>query len=109
MIAFTLVPARVASILVAQGVIGIVEPDCGAGTGTLTRPSSTGYTPRMLLCTVRDCREQLLREERRMVCPRGHSFDIARRGYVNLLQPQDRRSKKPGDTSGRHRRSPATA
>ena len=35
-----------------------------------------------------------------MVCPRGHSFDIARRGYVNLLQPQDRRSKKPGDASG---------
>src|SRR5947209_12067743 len=53
----------------------------------------------MLLCTVRGCRQQLLREERRMVCPRGHSFDIARRGYVNLLQPQDRRSKQPGDTS----------
>ena len=33
MIAFTLVPARVASILVAQGVIGIVEPDCGVGPG----------------------------------------------------------------------------
>ena len=34
-----------------------------------------------------------------MVCPRGHSFDIARRGYVNLLQPQDRRSKQPGDAT----------
>jgi 23S rRNA (guanine745-N1)-methyltransferase len=33
-----------------------------------------------------------------MVCPRGHSFDIARSGYINLLQPQDRRSKEPGDT-----------
>jgi 23S rRNA (guanine745-N1)-methyltransferase len=33
-----------------------------------------------------------------MVCPRGHSFDIARSGYINLLQPQDRRSKQPGDT-----------
>ena len=33
-----------------------------------------------------------------MVCPRGHSFDIARSGYINLLQPQERRSKKPGDT-----------
>ena len=30
--------------------------------------------------------------------PRGHSFDVARSGYVNLLQPQDRRSKQPGDT-----------
>src|SRR5947209_10316382 len=53
----------------------------------------------MLLCTVRGCRQQLLREELRMVCPTGHSFDIARRGYVNLLQPQDRRSKQPGDAT----------
>jgi len=34
-----------------------------------------------------------------MLCPRGHSFDVARSGYINLLQPQDRRSKQPGDTS----------
>ena len=33
-----------------------------------------------------------------MVCERGHSFDAARSGYINLLQPQDRRSKLPGDT-----------
>jgi 23S rRNA (guanine745-N1)-methyltransferase len=33
-----------------------------------------------------------------LVCPRGHSFDIARSGYINLLQPHERRSKKPGDT-----------
>jgi 23S rRNA (guanine745-N1)-methyltransferase len=33
-----------------------------------------------------------------MLCPRGHSFDIARSGYINLLQPQERRSKHPGDT-----------
>ena len=33
-----------------------------------------------------------------MVCQRQHSFDIARSGYINLLQPQDRRSKHPGDT-----------
>lgn len=37
--------------------------------------------------------------ERRMVCPRGHSFDIARSGYINLLQPQERRAKHPGDTA----------
>jgi 23S rRNA (guanine745-N1)-methyltransferase len=30
--------------------------------------------------------------------PCGHSFDIARSGYVNLLQPQDRRAKVPGDS-----------
>jgi 23S rRNA (guanine745-N1)-methyltransferase len=40
-----------------------------------------------------------VREERRMICPRGHSFDLARSGYINLLQPQDRRSKQPGDTA----------
>jgi 23S rRNA (guanine745-N1)-methyltransferase len=53
----------------------------------------------MLLCTVRDCRLALAREERRLVCPRGHSFDIARSGYVNLLQPQDRRCRQPGDAA----------
>lgn len=41
----------------------------------------------------------LAREARRVVCPQGHSFDIARSGYINLLQPQDRRSKEPGDTA----------
>ena len=34
-----------------------------------------------------------------MVCASQHSFDIARSGYINLLQPQDRRSKQPGDTA----------
>jgi 23S rRNA (guanine745-N1)-methyltransferase len=41
----------------------------------------------------------LVRDERRLFCPRAHSFDAARSGYVNLLQPQDRRSKQPGDTA----------
>ncbi len=41
----------------------------------------------------------LAREERRLFCPRGHSFDVARSGYINLLQPQDRRSRQPGDTA----------
>ena len=52
----------------------------------------------MLLCPVRDCHLPLARGERQVVCPRGHSFDVARSGYVNLLQPQERRSKEPGDT-----------
>ncbi|MBK5258367.1 MAG: methyltransferase domain-containing protein [Thermoanaerobaculia bacterium] len=33
-----------------------------------------------------------------MICTNKHSFDIARSGYCNLLQPQDRRSKEPGDS-----------
>jgi 23S rRNA (guanine745-N1)-methyltransferase len=52
----------------------------------------------MLVCSVRDCGMPLVREERRLVCSRGHSFDVARSGYINLLQPQDRRSKQPGDS-----------
>jgi len=51
----------------------------------------------MLLCPVRDCHLALGRAERRRLCPRGHSFDVARSGYINLLQPQERRSKHPGD------------
>lgn len=31
--------------------------------------------------------------------PCGHCFDIARSGYVNLLQPQDSRSRNPGDAA----------
>ncbi len=50
-----------------------------------------------LLCTVRGCDEPLQRCDRSLVCPRGHSFDVARSGYINLLQPQDRRSRRPGD------------
>jgi len=50
-----------------------------------------------LLCPVRNCGTPLIREERALRCPRGHSFDVARSGYCNLLQPQDRKSKHPGD------------
>src|SRR5438067_7898360 len=60
-----------------------------------------------LLCTVRTCHQPLTREPGRVFCKNGHSFDIARSGYINLLQPQDRRSRNPGDTeaavSGRRR------
>ena len=52
----------------------------------------------MLVCPVRACHLALSREEKRVVCSQGHSFDTARSGYINLLQPQDRRSKNPGDT-----------
>ena len=53
----------------------------------------------MLICPVRDCHLPLTREAQRVVCARSHSFDIARSGYINLLGPQDRRSKNPGDNS----------
>ncbi len=41
----------------------------------------------------------MARDTRRYVCANNHSFDVARSGYVNLLQPQDKRSKNPGDTA----------
>jgi 23S rRNA (guanine745-N1)-methyltransferase len=50
-----------------------------------------------LACTVRGCGLPLEARPATLVCPRGHSYDIARRGYVNLLQPQDRRSRVAGD------------
>jgi 23S rRNA (guanine745-N1)-methyltransferase len=31
-------------------------------------------------------------------CPDGHSFDVARQGYVNLLPVQNKRSLQPGDS-----------
>lgn len=50
-----------------------------------------------LACTVRDCFLPLVRCNGAWTCARGHSYDVARSGYVNLLQPQDRRSPHPGD------------
>jgi 23S rRNA (guanine745-N1)-methyltransferase len=50
-----------------------------------------------LICPVRQCGAPLERQGRSLICARGHSFDVARSGYCNLLQPQDRRSKNPGD------------
>lgn len=55
--------------------------------------------PRLpLACSVRHCSLPIDRRDRVFVCPAGHSYDIARSGYVNLLQPQDRRSAAPGDS-----------
>ena len=50
-----------------------------------------------LACSVRECGLPLARRAHAFVCSSGHSFDIARSGYVNLLQPQDRRSAHAGD------------
>ena len=50
-----------------------------------------------LLCPVAVCRRALTRTRGGLACARAHSFDVARSGYVNLLLPQDRRSRNPGD------------
>jgi 23S rRNA (guanine745-N1)-methyltransferase len=51
-----------------------------------------------LACSVRGCGLPLDRFGRAYRCARGHAFDLARTGHLNLLQPQDRRSATPGDS-----------
>lgn len=60
-----------------------------------------------LRCTVRDCPHLLEQHDRELTCGAGHHFDQAKQGYWNLLQPQDKKSKNPGDSEdavlARHR------
>ena len=49
----------------------------------------------ILSCPV--CGEALVREDKRYVCQSGHSFDIARQGYVNLLVGKN--AKTHGDNA----------
>lgn len=44
------------------------------------------------------CGERLLRQEKVFLCPKGHSYDRAKEGYVHLLPPNRMHSKAPGDT-----------
>ncbi|WP_372864127.1 putative RNA methyltransferase [Spongiibacter sp.] len=38
------------------------------------------------------------RDQHQWRCPAGHSFDIARQGYINLLPVQHKKSRDPGDS-----------
>ncbi len=49
----------------------------------------------MLICPV--CGGKMMREEHRYVCPKGHVYDRAKSGYVNLLQSQKSSDKRHGD------------
>ena len=49
-----------------------------------------------LLCPI--CAAPLRQVEKTFRCDAGHSFDMARQGYVNLLPVQNKRSLNPGDT-----------
>ena len=44
------------------------------------------------------CGGALVRQEHRAVCEKGHSFDVARQGYVHLLPVNKMHSKLPGDS-----------
>lgn len=48
------------------------------------------------LCPV--CGGGLEKQGNALVCGKGHSFDLAKQGYVNLLMPNHMHSKLPGDT-----------
>jgi SAM-dependent methyltransferase len=63
----------------------------------LTVTSSPPAPP--LSCTVRDCGLLLERQGQVLICARRHAYDVARSGYFNLLQPQDRKSLSAGDAS----------
>lgn len=49
-----------------------------------------------LLCPLDD--SPLSRQERTLKCVHGHSFDMAKSGYINLLPVQNKHSKDPGDS-----------
>ena len=49
-----------------------------------------------LLCPID--KKLLTKQDKQYVCENGHSFDIARQGYVNLLPVQQKRSMNPGDS-----------
>ena len=49
-----------------------------------------------ILCPI--CGKTLSHQERVCRCEAGHSFDIARQGYINLLPVQQKHSRNPGDT-----------
>ena len=42
--------------------------------------------------------DAMQRTDQQWRCPNGHSFDIARQGYINLLPVQHKKSKDPGDS-----------
>ncbi len=49
-----------------------------------------------LICPV--CAKSMTKTDRVYTCPHGHSYDIARQGYVHLLPVQQKHSLNPGDT-----------
>lgn len=50
----------------------------------------------LLTCPLDGMRLQL--QDGSLKCPQGHSYDLARQGYVNLLPVQQKKSRDPGDS-----------
>lgn len=51
----------------------------------------------LFLCPL--CRAPLTVQAKSWCCAHGHSFDVAREGYVNLLPVQHKHSREPGDNA----------
>ena len=66
--------------------------------GFLTKEKSMKIVPASNLACPLDSQVLMKTADWQLACSSGHSFDIARQGYVNLLLVQNKRSKKPGDT-----------
>lgn len=54
------------------------------------------HGPDLYRCPV--CQSPLSQQDRSLTCARGHSFDIAKQGYVNLLLAHEKKSLQPGDS-----------
>ena len=57
-----------------------------------------------ILCPT--CGAALTLGSRQWLCPKGHCFDVARQGYVNLLPVTQKHSLHPGDTRELGRKHP---
>lgn len=44
------------------------------------------------------CHQPLIRAGRTYKCENNHNYDIAKRGYINLLLNPDKRHNNPGDS-----------
>ena len=59
------------------------------------KSSQSANTPAFMRCPL--CKTLLFSNEKTWQCEKGHSFDIAKQGYTNLLPVQNKKSKAPGD------------
>ncbi len=50
----------------------------------------------MFLCPI--CKQELVKHEKSLKCPLNHSFDYAKSGYINLLNPGKKNNAKAGDS-----------
>ncbi len=50
----------------------------------------------MFLCPI--CKAELTKHEKSLKCPINHSFDFAKSGYINLLNPGKKNNAKAGDS-----------